>query len=115
MPQFIIDFADKWVSIDFLDERLRKYLCYSFKETRPGQLFLKGAYFWGYEGDNDSESYSKIFSFEDSGRLVIAERNVNTGEVREWETTASLEENWESYPEFGEYSSLCKTNRANAR
>jgi len=40
----------------------------------------------------------------------MEDRNVATGEVRELETVASVNENWERYPCFGEYASICTEN-----
>lgn len=111
-PEYVVDIADVWVSVDFLDDHLRKYLSYSFKEMQPGRLFLKGAYSWQYEGDSDSESSTRILNFEEDGRTVVAEQNAATGDVREYELTGSVDENWETYPSFGEYSSLLRKERA---
>lgn len=111
-PRFIVDLAGDWVSVDFLDSRQRKYLNYNFKETQPGRLFLKSAHFWEYEDDSDLETSSKLFNFNENGHIVIAERTTDTEDVQELETTAPVEENWEPYPQFGEYGSLCKEQRA---
>lgn len=113
-PRFIIDVADNWVSVDFLDSRQRKYLSYNFKETQSRRLFLKSAHFWDYVSDSDSPASSKLFNFEENGHITIAEQEGASDDVREFEITASVEENWESYPDFGEYSSLCKEQRVTA-
>ncbi len=68
-PRFIIDVADNWVSVDFLDSRQRKYLSYNFKETESRRLFLKSAHFWDYVGDSDSPASSKLFNFERAATL----------------------------------------------
>jgi hypothetical protein len=111
-PRYIVDVAGGWVSVVFMDRKLRQYLRYDFKEKQPGRLFLKSAYYWEYEGDSDSERSSKIFSFNEDGHIIMEERNIVTGELRELETTASLDDNWERYPSFGEYSFLCKEDRS---
>ena len=113
-PRFIVNVAAEWVSVDFLDACVRKYLSYDFREVQPGSLFLKGAYFWEYEGDSTREISNRIFNFEEGGRLLIAERNVINAEVREFETTAAVDENWECYPAFGDYTSLCRGERIKA-
>jgi len=110
-PRFVVDLAGEWVSIDFLDGNLRKYLSYNFIELRPGRLFLKSAYVWQYEGESDTKCSSKNFNFKEDGRMVVAERDSQTGEIAEFESITSVDENWEEYPAFGEYASLCVEER----
>lgn len=111
-PRFIVDVAGEWVSVDFLDSRQRKYLSYDFKEVQPGKLFLKGAYFWDYEGDSGTECSSAVFNFDEEGRMVVGEEDSTTSDVKEFESTASVDENWEEYPAFGDYASLCVEERS---
>ncbi|WP_276357434.1 hypothetical protein [Cohnella caldifontis] len=108
---YIIDIANEWVSIIFLDDMLRQYLRYDFKEVEPGRLFLRGGYFWEYEGDTDNEMGRKIFRFEENGYSLLAEDNFLTNESREVEVNGGVESNWEKYPEFGEYMYLCRKER----
>jgi hypothetical protein len=110
-PRFVVDVAGQWVSVAFLDSRQRKYLNYSFKEVEPGRLFLKGADFWDYEGDSELAKSKKIFNFNENGHIVVAEQIGVSDDVQEFETTDSVEENWDSYPQFGEYYSLCREQR----
>lgn len=110
-PQFIVDVANAWISVDFMDNRQRKYLSYNFKEVEHGRLFLKTAHFWEYENDSDCETTFKLFNFDENGHIVIAERIAATGQVHDLETTFSADENWDRYPLFGEYLSLCQVDR----
>jgi hypothetical protein len=110
-PEYVVDIAGAWVSVSFMDERVRQYLCYNFKETQPGRLFLKSAYHWEYDGDSQSPAVNKIFAFEEDGRTVIVERILATGESREFEIAASVAENWDVYPAFGEYLPFCREER----
>jgi hypothetical protein len=113
-PRVIVDVAGEWVSVDFLDSRQRKYLSYNFKEVQPGRLFLKSAHFWEYDGDSDSEISTKLFTFSENGHIVILDHAAASDDAREFETTASVEENWECYPRFGEFRSLCNKQRVAA-
>ena len=110
-PHFVVDLAGEWVSVYFLDTRLRKYLSYQFKEVQPTRLFLKGAVYWDFEGDAEVAHSKRIFNFSENGHIVMSEENRATGEVREFETDSSVAENWDSYPAFGEYAPLCKKER----
>ncbi|PQO43872.1 hypothetical protein [Blastopirellula marina] len=109
-PRFVVDIAMEWATINFLDSQQRMYLSYNFIELEPGKLFLKGAYYWEYEKDSDAVKSCTIFNFDVSGQIVIAEAG-ETSEVREFETTASVDENWDEYPAFGDYASLCVEER----
>lgn len=110
-PKYIIDFAGKWVTVAFLDQLIRPYLQYDFKEMKAGKLFLKTATYWEYENEGNSETEIKIFAFDESGRILIEDYNKLTSEVRKLETHESVEENWEEYPAFGQYMSLCREER----
>lgn len=114
-PSYVVSVAGEWVAVDFLDQSLRKYLSYSFKEVQPGRLFLNAAYFWEYEADSDSTTSTTIFRFDDNGRIVIAKGNFASGDVVEYEATAPVDGYWESYPPFGEYDSLCTEERVTIR
>ncbi|MEF2967773.1 hypothetical protein V3851_18240 [Paenibacillus sp. M1] len=110
-PLYIIDIANEWVSVIFLDEVLRPYLRYDFKEVKTAKLFLRGGYFWEYEGTSDKEIARKIFRFEENGYSLLADDNFITEESKEVETYGSVDSNWEDYPEFGDYVYLCKEER----
>ena len=110
-PSHVIDMAGDWVSVIFLDRNCRQYLRYDFKEKKPSQLFLKGAIHWQYRDAGEQEVSSKLFNFSEDGYTVMEERNLTTGEVTELETTASVDANWEPYPFFGDYASLCREDR----
>jgi len=110
-PRHLVDFAEGWVSVIFLDQHLRQYLRYDFKVTDEGKLFLKTATHWEYAGTSEVESARKIFSFEMTGCVVMEEQKAH-GEVRELTTVASIDENWVDYPPFGDYRSLCRAERA---
>lgn len=110
-PRFIVDVSDKSVSVNFLDNLIRKHLQYDFEVTKSGRLFLKTTIYWEYEGDTDSETLRMIFGFQENGYTAMEKRNLKTGEVEERETHGSVEGNWEDYPQFGQYMYLCKEER----
>ena len=110
-PRHVIDIAGKWVSVAFMDKRLRQYLRYDFKNVSPGRLFLKSTTYWQYKDETDVEVSRNIFSFLEDGRILIEEHDSDTGLVRQRETIADSKPNWEEYPDFGDYSALCKEER----
>lgn len=110
-PRMVVDVAGKWVSVDFLDNRLRKWLSYNFCELEAGRLFLKNACHWEFIDDSDKPDSSKIFRFDVNGTMLSSEVMASTNEQRVFESAVSLVPNWEHYPNFGEYSSLCQIER----
>src|SRR5262249_9719501 len=103
-----------WVSVYFMDERRRCYLQYGFQEKQPGKLFLASALFREFAANTYEVIDAKSFAFREDGRTVIEERNLVNDIVEEREATFSVEENWDAYPSFGDYASLCREQRARA-
>lgn len=114
-PIHVIQVAGEWVSVKFMDNRLRQYLCYQFKEKQPGRLFLKAATYWSFEDESEAPSSTKLFNFHEDGSIVIAELDAENKQVREFESTGNTSCNWEAYPKFGEYDAICKVDREKRR
>jgi hypothetical protein len=110
-PRYVVDVAGDSVAVIFIDRHLRQYLRYNFQEKQPGRLFLRSAYYWEYEGEGGSPVSTKLFSFCEDGQIVMEDHSVVTDEVRELEATASVDANWDNYPQFGDYTAICKENR----
>lgn len=110
-PEFIVNCTGKWVSVYFLDEFFRKYLQYDFKEVKENKLFLNTAMYWEYEGNTDIEVSNMIFRFQEDGHTLMEKRNLKTNEVEERQVLDSVDNNWEDYPQFGQYGHLCKEQR----
>ena len=98
-----------WVSVYFLDTQLRWYLRYGFQERQPGRLFLNHAVFREFAAETDDVLLTKTFAFKEDGHILM-EHSVN-GTFEEREATFSVAENWEDYPVFGGYASLCREQR----
>jgi len=111
-PTHVISFASPWVSVGFFDASRREYLSYDFKETGtvPESLFLKMAEFREFK-HSDKPVASTRFAYAPSGRLLIERQDLETGETLEREQPDDLSENWEDYPTFGSYASLCRAER----
>jgi len=110
-PQYVVDVAGKWVSVIFLDDFIRPYLRYDFKELKKGKIFLTAAMHWEYEEESDVEVSSKNFSFAENGDTLMADWDRTTGDLVERKGNFSVKRNWDNYPEFGEYLYLCKEDR----
>lgn len=110
-PRYIVNVTDKWVSISFLDDFLRKYLHYDFIVKEDKKIFLRTIMYWEYEADTDTELKSMIFGYQENGHIAMEQRDSKTGEIEERETEDNVSRNWDVYPEFGEYIYLCKEER----
>jgi hypothetical protein len=110
-PKYIINVTDKWISVSFLDDFLRKYLHYDFIVKEDTRIFLRTIMYWEYEDGSDAELKSMIFGYQENGHIAMEQRDTKTGEIEERETEDDVSRNWDVYPEFGEYIYLCKEER----
>lgn len=110
-PTYIVNVTDKWVSVSFLDDLLRKYLHYDFVVKEDNKIFLRTIMFWEYEEETENEIKSMIFGYQENGHIAMEQRDSKTGEIEERETEDDVSRNWDYYPEFGDYLQLCKEER----
>jgi hypothetical protein len=112
-PTHLISFAKPWVSVSFLDDMGREYLSYDFQETptEPVSLFLKMVEYREFDTGDKPVAISRL-AYEPSGRLLIERQDLRTNETYERESRDDLAENWEDYPKFGSYDSLCRADRS---
>ncbi|WP_044834891.1 hypothetical protein [Thalassomonas actiniarum] len=107
----VVDIADGWVSVLFLDKHKRCYLSYDFKKKNDEKLFLSKAIHCEFSDSSDNCSVSTTFIFEENGSIYIERRNINNGETVQKESFAETVDNWDLFPEFGNYTSLLRENR----
>ena len=50
-PKYLVNVTEKWVSVSFLDDFLRKYLHYDFIVKEDNRLFLRTIMYWEYDED----------------------------------------------------------------
>ena len=111
-PQYVVSVADECVSVFFMDKKLRCYMEYGFQEKQPGILFLTHALFREFADDSADVLSAKTFAFKENGQVLMEDRNLVNGTVEEREATFSVQENWEDYPPFGDYTGLCREQRS---
>lgn len=109
--KFVVDVAGDWVLVMFFDSEDRVYMQYDFKLQKPGRLFLSFATHIEYEGENTQPQMAIMFAFKTDGSIIIEQRNMATGEAEEKDSHGDPAANWEAYPEFGDYRSVCRANR----
>jgi hypothetical protein len=107
----VVDLAGDWVSVMFLDDNGRVYLTYDFKRVEVNRLFLSRAIHVEYEGGNDRPGMALTYAFKADGSILIERRNLVTGDLEEKDSFGDSALNWENYPEFGIYQSVCRLNR----
>lgn len=107
----VISVAPPWVSVAYLDDQLREYLSYDFKEVEPHKLFLKMATHREYREGSDDILRVRRCAFDVSGAVTVEQKDLQSGEVSELESIDSLEENWEKFPPFGDYEGISREER----
>jgi hypothetical protein len=110
-PSHVISLAEPWVSVTFMDDALRGYLRYDFKETRHGKLFLTMAVYREFEGESMDPVTFAEFTFREDGHATTERRDRQSGNAFESERVVDVSANWEDYPQFGDYTSLCRKER----
>lgn len=114
LPSWTVTVVDDAISVGFLDEKHREYLSYSFREVQPGRVFLHGATLLEFADDSAVRS-TCVLRFNENGQINITQRCSLTGDTKLSTCTASVEENWDTYPEFADYSALCRVERVKVR
>src|SRR5687767_4199751 len=66
-PEVFIEFNHDYVGVGFLDDNLREYLTYQFREVEPGRLFLTMATHREFDGSSDRVQSGKSYVFEQNG------------------------------------------------
>lgn len=107
----VVDIAGDWVSVLFFDPLGRLYVKYDFKRMEPGRVFLSSAMHMEFEGGNVRPQTAVTFAFEVDGAITIEKRDMLSGELYEKNSHGDPAVNWDAYPEFGDYRSLCRLNR----
>ena len=114
-PTHVVSLAGPWVAVSFLDSDLREYLLYSFKEVRPGSLFLKQAIHREFLDDSGEVTCATIFAFGERGKILIEREDMKANQTETRKASADPAPNWERYPEFGSYDLLLREERAHVR
>jgi len=110
-PRHVVSVANDCVSVFFMDRKLRCYLEYNFQEKQPDKLFLTHALFREFDEDSAKPLAIRIFAFKEDGHILMEDRNLVNDVIQQRKAIFSVEENWENYPAFGDYASLCREDR----
>ena len=110
-PSHVVSLVGPWVKVSFLDDDRREYLLYSFKEIRPGHLFLKQAIHREFD-ETGELSVATIFAFEEKGKIIMERQDRKRDEVETRKAKADPAPNWERFPEFGSYETLLQEERS---
>jgi len=107
----IIELTDKYISVNFMNNFLKPYLCYVFDIKKNDNIFLKTAYYTSYDLETNNELIKMTYSFNENGYIVMEKRNNKTGEIEERELQNDTSLNWDKFPSFGKYEYLLKEER----
>jgi hypothetical protein len=112
VPRFVVEVARDSVGVYFLDEHQRPYLQYDFHEVTPGRLFMKRVIYREYDGSTDKIVEGQMFLFTPEGKQTnIVEDRIHHTSKQQEAVGVEVESNWEAYPAFGQYDSVCRSDR----
>jgi hypothetical protein len=111
-PRYVVTVVGNFLSVSFMDDCGRCYLEYDFREKQPLQVFLTHATHREFIGDSDDLSNFKLFAFHENGEIFMEDHDEIAKTVVESKTQDSVAENWDDYPQFGDYASLCREERS---
>lgn len=112
-PFCVLNFASRFVGIDFLDEYLRETLTYHFREVSSSRLFLSMATHREFESNSDKVISGTTYMFGEDGNVkmrrefFLPEYRLETGESK-----ADVGANFSPVPEFGEYDEIIRIERS---
>lgn len=113
-----INWGNDYVEVAFNDEQKRQWLTYSFKKVGDGLMFMLAVTRWQYPEDGPAENLNGAELIEEiryrtDGVVQREIRDENKQEriVDEYDGV-SLDINWEPVPEFGNWASLARFDRA---
>jgi hypothetical protein len=107
-----LDYLATW----FLDEKLRRYLKYSFTRVDAKTLFLEQIILWEYPEDavRDLNTASKVTTLT-YGEDGIAYEEIDDSIAETVEVISRsdvpLDINWEQVPKFGDWSMVARLDR----
>src|SRR5260370_19147405 len=112
VPRFIVEVAHNSVVVSFLDEHQGPYLQYAFQAVTAGRLFRTRAIYREYEGSTNKlvEAQTFLFTLEGKQVITVQDRVHHTSKQQEADDV-DMKSNWEDYPAFGQYASVCRAER----
>ena len=110
-PTHVVEVRKDSVGVAFLDEHRREYRVHSFDEVSSGKLYLSMVVVREFEGDSDKIAVGSSYLYSQAGKLFVKQEIATEEMMDTAEAYVDLTDHWEPYPEFGEYSSLCREDR----
>lgn len=112
-PTCFLEFlTDKdMVGVGFLDQHLREYMTYQFQRMEDGRLFLSMVTHRKFFDNGDKVKEGVTYFFDRGGELIIRRQIFNPHTVERAVSSFDPANNYERFPEFGEYSELVKVER----
>jgi len=110
-PYAVVEVANDFVALTFLDDLLRQSMSYHFTEVEPGKLFLSMVTHREFDGDTDEVRIGHSYIFNQDGGLIIRKRTFSPNGLEEANSSTDVSRNYEKYPDFGDYEHLLKVER----
>lgn len=100
-----------YIGVGFLDSAVREFLSYQFQEVEPGRLFLTMATHREFDGGTDRVKCGTTYYFKPDGCVSVEAEDFEANQLTTTKTTVDVSNNWEDYPNFGDYQSLARVER----
>lgn len=110
-PTCFLEVNDKFVGVGFLDEKLREYLYYSFKEVDSSRLFLSMATYREFDGNTDKVLTGTTYIFNRDGAVKVQRQRFEPHKIEVMDVSADVSGNYSPWPEFGKYDELIRVER----
>lgn len=111
-PQYVVSLSKDHVVVEFYDDICRCYMDYQFDVTQSGRLFLSHALVRDFIGGSEEVENVKTFAFKEDGYIYMTDQDPQTKKIEERDLHSSVAENWDDYPQFGDYGRLCRSQRS---
>ena len=109
--RWYVEVSNDYFGVGFFDSSLREFLSYQFQELEPERLFLTMVTHRNFHGESDQVNNGTTYFFKPNGNVTLEEEDFTTGLLSTKEMQSDVAGNWESYPKFGDYRSLVRTER----
>ncbi len=110
-PQALVEvrLETGYVAVDFFDDRLRRFVDYVYGE-RDGRLFFKSTSErrWDRKG---SLRAAQSYDFKPDGHVYVTKLDAVRNMEETYEQWATVDDNWEEIPAFGDYSGVLRIER----
>lgn len=107
-PMAFLEMNRGFFNITFLDEQLRKYRMMTWNRGPSGQIFLREAQSWEYDGESDEMTSTIIRTYDPEGTVTTEFTIFPSYDTISQEFPCDVSHHWVDFPKFGEYEGIMR-------